>query len=68
MTSGGDPVGLGLVSTLAHPGGNVTGLSYSVGNEIIGKGLKLLKETVPEVQRVAILQRTHPAILRCRWL
>jgi putative ABC transport system substrate-binding protein len=59
MTSVGDPVGLGLVSTLAHPGGNVTGLSYSVGNEIIGKGLELLKEAIPEVQRVAVL--SNPA-------
>jgi len=54
-----DPVGLGLIASLARPGGNVTGLSYSVGPEIIGKQLELLKETVPKVRRVAIL--SNPA-------
>ena len=47
MATGGDPVGIGLVATLARPGGNVTGLSYSVGVETVGKGLELLKEIVP---------------------
>src|SRR6266516_4507306 len=51
----GDPVGIGLIASLAHPGGNVTGLSFSVGLEIAGKGLELLNETVPKVRRVAIL-------------
>ena len=41
-------VGLGLVASLARPGGNVTGLSFSVGTDIQGKWLELLKETVPE--------------------
>jgi ABC-type uncharacterized transport system substrate-binding protein len=50
-----DPVGLGFIESLAHPGGNVTGLSYSVGPEIFGKELELLKETVLKVRRVAIL-------------
>src|SRR5262245_39805965 len=39
----GDPVGLGLVASLAHPGGNVTGLSY-YNEEISGRRLQLLKE------------------------
>src|SRR5207247_8305258 len=58
-----DPVGLGLVASLAHPGGNVTGVSYSVGTETLGKGLELLKETVPKVRRVAFLSNPakHPA-------
>jgi len=55
----GDPVGIGLIANLARPGGNVTGLSFSVGLEIAGKGLELLKETVPKVRRVAVL--SNPA-------
>jgi putative ABC transport system substrate-binding protein len=56
---GSDPVGLGLVGSLARPGGNVTGLSFSVGGDIFGKGLELLRETVPKVRRVAVL--SNPA-------
>ncbi len=56
MTVVGDPVGLGLIASLARPGGNATGLSFSVvGLEIIGKQLELLKETVPKIRRMAIL-------------
>jgi ABC-type uncharacterized transport system substrate-binding protein len=50
---------LGLVASLARPGGNVTGVSYSVGAEIFGKDLELLKEVVPRVRRVAVL--SNPA-------
>ena len=49
------PVELGLVASLARPGGNVTGVSYSVGADIFGKDLELLKEVVPRVHRVAVL-------------
>jgi len=55
MATGGDPVGLGLVASLARPGANITGLSFSVGMETAGKGLELLKETVPHLRRVAVL-------------
>jgi putative ABC transport system substrate-binding protein len=51
----GDPVADGLVTSLAQPGGNVTGLSLSAAPEIIGKRLDLLKEAVPGAGRVAIL-------------
>ncbi len=54
MTSHGDPVGSGLVASLARPGGNVTGLSF-LAPEIGGKQLELLKEIVPQVSRVAVL-------------
>jgi putative ABC transport system substrate-binding protein len=54
-----DPVGTGLIASLARPGGNVTGGSGSAGLEIFAKQLELLKETVPKVGRVAIL--SNPA-------
>jgi putative ABC transport system substrate-binding protein len=50
-----DPVGLGLIPNLARPGGNVTGVSYSVGADIFGKDLELLREAVPKVRRMAVL-------------
>ncbi len=55
MATVGDPVGRGAIASLAQPGRNVTGLSYSVGYEIFGKQLELLKEVVPKVSRVAVL-------------
>jgi len=50
-----DPVGLGLVESLARPGGNVTGLAFSVGLDIFSKSLELLKEAVPGLQMVGLL-------------
>jgi putative tryptophan/tyrosine transport system substrate-binding protein len=50
----GDPVEIGLVASLARPGGNITGES-SIAPELAGKRLQLLKETVPSISRVAIL-------------
>jgi len=54
-----EPVAVGLVPSLARPGGNVTGLTYGVDTEIFGKQLQLLKEVVPNALRVAVL--TNPA-------
>src|SRR5262245_34436709 len=54
ITTGSDPVARGFVASLAHPGGNVTGLSYML-HEISGKRLELLKEVVPKLLRVAVL-------------
>jgi putative ABC transport system substrate-binding protein len=54
-----DPVGQGLVASLAVPGGNVTGLSFSVGPDIFGKDLELLKDAVPRLRHVAVL--SNPA-------
>lgn len=59
MINVSDPVGQGLIASLAHPGGNVTGLSYSVGLELFSKQLGLLEEVVPKVRRIAIL--SNPA-------
>ena len=53
--SGADPVKLGMARSLAHPGGNVTGLMYFVGPEIEAKRLQLLKELLPTVSRIAYL-------------
>jgi putative ABC transport system substrate-binding protein len=50
----GDPVGAGLVSSLTHPGANVTGTSVMMTN-FSGKRLELLREIVPKLRRVAIL-------------
>jgi len=56
MIAVADPVGLGLVASYAHPGGNVTGLTNRVGGvTTVGKQLELFKEIIPEVRRVAIL-------------
>jgi putative tryptophan/tyrosine transport system substrate-binding protein len=49
-----DPIGFGLIETLAHPGGNATGLSLMT-NDLSGKRLALLKEAVPHLSRIAIL-------------
>jgi putative ABC transport system substrate-binding protein len=54
MTSSADPVGAGLVASLARPGGNVTGLSQAAP-QLSGKRLEWLKATVPGLSRVAIL-------------
>jgi putative tryptophan/tyrosine transport system substrate-binding protein len=53
MAGGSDPVGSGLVTSLARPGGNITGVKSLL--EIGGKRLELLKETFPKVSRVAVL-------------
>jgi putative ABC transport system substrate-binding protein len=57
MTAIGDPVGLGLVKSLARPEGNVTGLSNMSG-DLAGKRLELLKEAVPAVKRIVVMM--HP--------
>jgi putative ABC transport system substrate-binding protein len=53
-----DPVGAGLITSLARPGGNITGTSLSTGPEFIAKQLETLKEAVPKLYRVGILRQT----------
>jgi putative ABC transport system substrate-binding protein len=54
-TSMGDPVGSGLVISLAHPGANLTGLSSEIAEDLTGKWLELLREVVPKLSTVAVL-------------
>ena len=55
MTSTADPVGAGLVASLARPGGNVTGFS-SLATELNTKRLEVLKDAVPKLARVGLLR------------
>ena len=49
-----DPVGIGLVASLAHPGGNITGWT-PISSELVPKRIQLLKEAVPEISGLALL-------------
>ena len=55
-----DPIALGLVASLAHPGGNITGVA-TLSPELSGKRLELLKEVIPKLSRVALLTPGSPA-------
>jgi putative ABC transport system substrate-binding protein len=55
MVNATDPVGEGLVASLARPGGNITGLVQVVSAELAGKRLQLFKDAVPQISRVAVL-------------
>jgi len=54
MAVSGDPVAAGFVASLAHPGGNITGLS-NLSQDLSGKRAELLKETIPKLSRVSVL-------------
>jgi ABC-type uncharacterized transport system substrate-binding protein len=55
MANAEDPVGAGLIKSLARPGGNITGLTVVPGPEIYGKNLDILREVLPRGSRIAIL-------------
>ena len=61
MGAANDPVGLGLIASLARPGGNVTGLSFDITQQEGAKRLQLLKELVPKASRVAYLLAPGPS-------
>ena len=61
MAASGDPVGVGVATGLARPGGNVTGLRLSaLTAELSGKRLQLLKEAIPGARRVAVVLEGEP--------
>ena len=68
MAVSADAIGEGLVTSLAHPNENITGMTFLVGPEIAGKQLQLLKELAPATLRVAVLtnptNRSHAALAR----
>ncbi len=66
MSSSVDPVGNGLVASLARPGGNITGFTADAGSEILGKRFELLKETLPNLSRLGILWNPDVAFIRNR--
>jgi len=64
MAGSADPVGQGLVTSLARPGGNVTGVTNSLGDGFVAKQLQLLKEAAPNVARVAVVMTNFAVELR----
>src|SRR6516165_10794164 len=56
-----DPVALGFAQTLAHPGGNVTGMAITASDQLVEKWVELLKDITPALKRVALLYDPRPA-------
>src|ERR1700730_340532 len=68
MATSGDALGTGVVSGLARPGGNVTGLS-TINAEVVGKRLGLLREAMPGIARIAVVQNmSNPTLVTQRKL
>jgi putative ABC transport system substrate-binding protein len=57
----GAPIEIGLVESLSHPGGNMTGITFEAAAETYGKRLQILKEIQPKLSRVAVLQAQEDA-------
>jgi len=66
MASSGDPLASGLVASLAHPGGNVTGLS-ALATEIEGKQLELIRGIVPKITRIGFLFNMSNPVRQAEW-
>jgi putative ABC transport system substrate-binding protein len=68
MATSADALGESFVPSLAHPGGNITGMTFFAGPEIAGKQLELLKTAIPAASRIAVLTNptngAHPAQIR----
>jgi putative ABC transport system substrate-binding protein len=67
MLSVNDPLGQGIVASLAHPGGNITGLAQDDSPEIAAKRVQLLKDAVPRTHRVAALLNPDLPWARSQW-
>jgi putative ABC transport system substrate-binding protein len=52
----GAPVEIGLIESLTHPGGNMTGITFEAATETYGKRLQILKDILPTLSRVAVFQ------------
>ena len=66
MAAVGDPVGVGLVASLARPGGNITGFSLFY-NELAGKRVELVKELIQGSSRVALLYNMSNPVIPPQW-
>jgi putative tryptophan/tyrosine transport system substrate-binding protein len=66
MATSGDPLGVGLVTSLAHPGGNITRLS-AIADELAPKRLELIREIVRGLTRIAVLANTANDAVRRDW-
>jgi putative tryptophan/tyrosine transport system substrate-binding protein len=56
-----DPVELGVVTSLARPGGNITGVALSAGTTLAGKRLEILRQVLPRATRIAVLSNEEPS-------
>jgi putative ABC transport system substrate-binding protein len=66
MAAIGEPVGTGLVSSIARPGGNITGLSAFV-TELIAKRIELLREIVPRIETISLLDNMSNLSVPAQW-
>jgi putative ABC transport system substrate-binding protein len=66
MAAIGEPLGMGVVAGLAHPGGNVTGLS-AFTNQLAGKRVELVKELIPSLTRVALFHNMGNPVVPPQW-
>jgi putative ABC transport system substrate-binding protein len=62
-----DPVGLGIISSLSHPGGNITGVVQDDSPELTTKRLQLLKDAVPQATKVAVLMNPDIPYAHAQW-
>jgi ABC-type uncharacterized transport system substrate-binding protein len=67
IAASSDPIGEGLIASFAHPGGNITGLTYAASSERFGKQLQILQEVMGQVSRVGVLWDLQLEYFRRAW-